>query len=59
MSASAGCYHPSEEVAVHSTCSGYRQCVNPTQFSRLAGLRLNSVLPGNLMTSVANVLPVR
>jgi transposase len=51
-------YHASEEVAVHSTCSGRRQrAIDPAHFQGLAGLRPNSALPGDLAAPAANVAP--
>jgi|HubBroStandDraft_6_1064221.scaffolds.fasta_scaffold395223_1 transposase len=51
-------YHASEEVAVHSTCSGRRQrVIDPAHFRGLAGLQPSGARPGDLAASTASPSP--
>jgi transposase len=51
-------YHASDEVAVHSACSGRRQrVIDPAHFQGLAELRPSSPPPGDLVASAAEVPP--
>jgi transposase len=51
-------YHASEEVAVHSTCSGRRQrAIDPAHFQGLAALRPSCARPGELAAASAASLP--
>jgi hypothetical protein len=51
-------YHASEEVAVHSICSGLRQrVIDPAHFQGLAALRPGCARAGDLAASAADLAP--